>query len=78
MINVRYVAALVLSVCRSASYKAVVLEMFPNIKVLDGKIYFSVILYLGSIISEGIASFWLNMLILSVLNYRRESCWTRK
>lgn len=28
-----------MSVCRNASYRTVVLEMFPNIKVLDGEIH---------------------------------------
>lgn len=28
-----------LSVCRNVSYRTVVLEMFPNIKVLDGEFF---------------------------------------
>lgn len=28
-----------ISVCRNISYRNTVLEMFPNIKVLDGKIF---------------------------------------
>lgn len=31
------------SVCRNSSYRAIILEMFPNIKVLDGELIFSCI-----------------------------------
>lgn len=34
---------LCVSVCRNSSYRAIILEMFPNIKVLDGEPIFSCI-----------------------------------